>query len=93
MIMQVFSVLDKAVGAYLPPVFARSRGEMLRSFSQAVNTPDHQFAKHSVDYTLFQIGTWDDNSGMFQPMEPQRILGAIEVLEEAGNFPESKRVS
>lgn len=32
MIMEMYVVYDRAVQAYLQPVFVRSRGEMLRSF-------------------------------------------------------------
>lgn len=76
----VCSVFDKAVGAYLQPYFARSKGEAIRSFSDACGDPQHQFNKHSIDYMLVELGYWDDSSGVFQCHEPVRILGAHEVL-------------
>lgn len=80
MITQCFSVRDTAVGAFLPPFFTRSKGEAIRSFSEACNNAEHQFAKHASDYTLFFLGAFDDNSGLFTPCEPERILSAMEVL-------------
>lgn len=75
-----FSVYDKPVGAFLPPFAARTVGEAERMFSTACSDPSHQFAKHSADYTMFYVGEFDDNSGIFHPCEPQRLLSAIECL-------------
>jgi hypothetical protein len=80
--LQVFSVYDKAVGAYLQPFFSRSKGEALRSFTSACNEDKHQFNVHSSDYVLFDIGEFDDASGLFSPREPSRIISAIECVAE-----------
>lgn len=82
MILKMFSVYDSKVGAYLSPVFARSTGEMLRSFEAAVNDSGHQFCKHAEDFTLFEIGDWDDQKCMFVLKETPVSLGvAIEFLK------------
>lgn len=87
MIMEAYSVLDKAVGTFLPPVFVRARGEMLRSFMDAVNNPEHQFARHLDDYVLFYLGEFDDVSGLFRPREPERVAGARECVLAASQSP------
>ncbi|QCQ84738.1 nonstructural protein [Blackfly microvirus SF02] len=79
MILQVFSVLDKAVLAFLPPFFVRSKGEAIRSFSDACQDKEHQFAKHMTDYVLMYLGEWDDKSGAFVSCEPERVVAAHEV--------------
>lgn len=80
--LQVYSVFDRAVTAFLPPMFVRAKGEMLRQFQSAVNSPDHQFHKHLSDYTLFYLGEFDDAGGVFSAIEPLRVVSASEVLEE-----------
>jgi len=80
MIMEMYVVYDRAVQAYLQPVFVRSRGEMLRSFQSAVNSADHQFNKYAADYTLFYVGSYDDASSMFEGVVPERVISALEVL-------------
>jgi len=79
----VFTVLDNAVGAYLPPFYARSRGEAIRSFTEAANAPDHNFKKNSRDYVLYELGSFDDVSGMFDTGEPDRVLAAAECFIDA----------
>lgn len=81
MIMHVFSVYDAAVSAYLPPFFCRSRGEAVRSFTEACNNREHQFWKHAGDYHLFRLGEFDDANGTFTCGVPGRVLSALEVVE------------
>lgn len=76
----VFSVLDKAVGAYLQPFYSRSAGEALRSFTDAANDEKSQFARHAEDYVLYKLGEFDDNTGFFHTGEPERIRSAFECM-------------
>jgi hypothetical protein len=75
-----FAVFDKAVGAFLPPLFFRSKGEAIRAFMEAVNNPEQPFGKHALDYTFMSIGAWDDATGIFESVDPVRVLGASECV-------------
>jgi len=79
--MMVFSVFDKIAGAFLPPFYARSRGEAIRSFGEAANDPK-RFLRHAADYSLVYHGEWDDNSGVFVTVDPERIIGAHELIDD-----------
>lgn len=79
--MHIFSVYDSAVGAYLQPFFSRSMGEAIRSFQDAVNDPKTQFNSHTMDYTLFLLGSFDDGGGVFDSHPPERVRSAVELLE------------
>lgn len=85
-----FSVFDKAVGAYLPPFAARSKAEAMRSFADAVNDEKHQFFKHVLDYTLMHVGGFDDESGLFSVLDPERVISGSECM--ADPFTAEKRV-
>lgn len=90
--MYVFSVFDKAVGAFLQPFFVRSRGEALRSFTDAVNDPKSQFHNHLLDYTLVCHGEFDDGSGLFSSGEPERIVSAVECYDRPNDSGDVKPV-
>lgn len=93
MISEMYSVFDGAVRAFLPPFFVRSRGEALRSFTEACNDGKHQFAKHSADYTMFFLGGFDDSSGTFDcPATPVRVVAAQECIVDEDLFPPNKRL-
>lgn len=78
----MFSVYDSKVGAYLPPMFMRSRGEAIRSFETAVKSEDHNFNKYASDYTLFELGSWDDETAKFDILATPLSLGvAVEFLQ------------
>ncbi len=62
MILKMFTVYDAKTEAYLSPFFMRSKGEAMRSFEEAANDVNHAFFKHASDYTLFEIGQFDDNN-------------------------------
>lgn len=81
MIYETFAILDTAIGAFNTPIFVRSRGEAIRSFQDACNDEKSQFYRHSRDYILYCLGTYDDSTGTFgQLREPERILSAADAL-------------
>lgn len=82
MMLQVFTVHDKAVNAYLQPFFCRSRGEAVRSFTEACNDPKNNFNKYSMDYVLVHLGEFDDVAGLFVTSDPLRVIGARELVED-----------
>lgn len=82
MILQVYTVFDGAVGAHLQPFFCRSKGEAIRSFSEACNDRGKAFYNHPLDFTLVFLGEWDDAGGLFTSYPPLRVISAVECREE-----------
>lgn len=82
--MQVYSIHDQAVKAFLLPFFVRARGEAIRSFTAAVNDEKSQFNRNYGDYTLFYLGDYDDTEGVFYSAQPQPepVVRAGDVLED-----------
>ncbi len=72
---KIFSIYDQKAYAYLPP-FTLPRTEMAeRTFHDCVNSPDHAFGRNPADYTLMELGTYDDNKGLITPYEVVRTIG------------------
>ncbi len=79
--MFVFSIFDSKADAYLLPFFSRNRGVALRQFMSAVQDESSDFHRYAGDYTLFEIGTWDDNEGLLTEHNAKVNLGvAIQFL-------------
>ena len=78
--LQIFSVHDAKVSAFLPVFQARTPAEAQRSFADAVNSPDHQFGKYPEDYTLFRLASFNDESGMIEP-DKSSICNGLEVKQ------------
>ena len=62
----VVSILDHATGAYSRPVFVPTEAAAIRSFRDEVNRDDasNDLFRHSGDFDLFRIGTFDDSTGL-----------------------------
>lgn len=80
----VFTVYDSKAEAYLQPLFVKSKGEAIRSFSDEVNREDSLLFKHVEDFTLFQLGSWDDQTAQFDlNPTPVAVGKAIEFLKKS----------
>ena len=60
-----FSIFDSKAGVYGRPFFFQSAGVAMRVFGDMVNDANEPVARHPEDYTLFQLATWDEDSGKF----------------------------
>lgn len=72
--LRAFCVRDEKAEAFLPPFFLHAIGQAMRAFADSVNDPAHQFGKHPEDYSLFEIGSFDDALGRFEPFESPRCV-------------------
>lgn len=70
------SVKDRAADAYGRPMFVPSVGVAIRSFSDEVNRddPDNQLNKHPDDFDLYELGEFDDNTGLFALHDQPKLL-------------------
>lgn len=79
MISKIFTVFDTKVEAYLTPFYMKSKGEAIRSFTEACNDPQTMFFKHPEDYVLFELGDYSDSDASFCLLPSPRSIGcAIE---------------
>lgn len=84
---RIYTVYDAKAEAYLLPYYAKTIGLAIRSFEAAVADPNHDFGKYREDYTLFELGFYDDEKAEFEMLEaPRPVMGALEVrLAEVEN--------
>lgn len=75
----MFTYFDSKGGFYSKPMFTRSKGEAIRSFSDEVNREDSYLAAHPEDFTLFELGIFDDcDCSMELLSTPNSVGKAIE---------------
>lgn len=80
MIIKYFSVFDSATLAFLPPFAAPAAGAAIRSFQDAINDEKHEMSRHFLDYTLFELGSFDDSSGAFTSLDlPSKLCSGADV--------------
>ena len=73
---KIVTVLDSKAEAYLKPLFFKSKGEAIRMFENEVNgNHDTMLSKHPEDFTLYEIGEWDERSGKLTILEAKIAIG------------------
>lgn len=81
--MKVFSVYDSKAEAYILPFYERTTGLAIRAFSNAANEPEHGFCKNPADYTLMEVGEWNEMEGRFEPLHANKNLGTALEMKSA----------
>jgi hypothetical protein len=76
MILQIFVVKDRATDQFGNPMFLVAKGQAIRSFSDEVNrsAPDNQIFQHPDDFDLFELGSYDSNTGVFETHVPTLVV-------------------
>lgn len=65
--MKIFSIYDEKAEAFLQPFFMETVGQAERALIDCMSDENHNFARHSADYTLFQIGEFDQSTAVITP--------------------------
>jgi len=76
----IYTIYDVASGAYGRPFFCQADREAMRSFTDISVDAEHPVGQHPSDYTLFRIGTYNDNTGIIEGKPPEKILTALEAI-------------
>jgi len=80
MILKAFSIRDSKSETFNIPFFKRAHGEAERDFSAVVRDPKTSPGQFPEDYDLYYVGHYDDNTGVFEPLDtPQHMLKGTAV--------------
>ena len=74
--MIVCSIKDRAADAFGRPFYVPAVGVAIRSFQDEVNrkSDDSQIYAHPDDFDLFELGVFNDDSGLFELFEQPKLL-------------------
>ncbi len=85
---EIFSVYDSCAKRYLPPFFAPTIDEALRSFRKICNEPEHAFYQDASDYSLFHLGSFNAEFGtIVGGREPHNLGLAASFLHRSNVVP------
>jgi len=80
--MKVFTIFDAKADIYSQPFYALTDPAAVRTFADAVNTPDSPYNRHPEDYSLFSIADFDDRTGFINSYPQQHLGQAVNLLDE-----------
>ena len=77
-VLRMYALYDDGVKAYLRPFWSDYKANAQRSFRQLVNQTDNRdnmVANHPDQFTLFELGVFDEQSGIFSSHPIPLTLG------------------
>lgn len=85
MIHRIYAIFDAAAGVYMPPFHMQRDNQAIRAVQDVVNSKDHPIAQHPHDYTLFHLGSFDDNLGVYLNNDPgpRALTTALALVNKA----------
>jgi len=80
----MFAVKDKALDTYSSPFIQATVEAGLRMFRDAVlfNSEQNHYQRSPEDYTLYMIGTYDDEKAEVVSTENTAMQSAVEIMAE-----------
>jgi len=79
----IISVKDTAAQAFGRPIFVPAIPVALRGFRDEVNRTDSKddLARHPDDFELYEIGSFDDATGIIEVIEPRLVARAKDLKD------------
>jgi len=74
---KIVCVRDRAADVFGQPNFVNQIGAAVRSFADQINgekRPDNPFAMHPEDFDLYEVGTYDDETAVFDTFTPKQLV-------------------
>lgn len=64
--LEIFSIKDRQLDAFMQPWCAQAIGQASRMFTDEVNNKEGAMNKHPEDYDLYHIGRFDQRTGKIE---------------------------
>lgn len=89
MIHQVFAVFDSKARCFAIPFFMKHEDLAVRAFSTACNDPQLDLFRHAEDFSLFHLGTFDDERAVFKSFDHPVNLGLAATFKGVSHASQS----
>jgi len=80
----MFVIYDSKADAYMQPWFLTTEPMAARVFSDLINDPESNAGRHPEDYTLFNIGNFNDQTAEINWNAPVTLGNGIQFIQNTG---------
>lgn len=77
--LKIYSVRDSKTEAFARPFFLQNDQVMHRAILGAKMDTESAMSKHAEDYSVYEIGTFDEDSGQIESKPPEFKLNLIDI--------------
>lgn len=81
MILKSFALFDLKSGAFSTPFFFPATGLAVRAIQDLANDRTTTVGRHPEDFALYELGSFNDGSGQFDPSVPVHLATVVQILE------------
>lgn len=78
---KLYSVFDKKAAVYCAPFLAHNMASAIRDLSRAANDPQSVVGQYPSDYELYEVGDWDENTGVIEARSVTFVVNAASLTE------------
>lgn len=80
----IFAVRDRAADVFGTPMFGVSKGTIIRGFGDEINRkdPNNQLNKHPEDFDLYELGSYNDETGLFDCGSPRQVAVGKDLVRD-----------
>jgi len=75
MITKIYAVFDQKALMYTNPMIYQNEAVAIREFAGIANDPESRIGKNPEDYSLCEIGEYNDVSGILMPIDSPKTVG------------------
>lgn len=92
MLLGVFCLFDSVAGSYGTPFFTHNRGSAIRGIrAQVEQDKTSMLSRYPADFQLYDLGTYEEDSGLFHSTTPVFIINVKELVTEADDVQQPQR--
>ena len=78
----ICAVRDSAIDGYLQPMYVQKSQQAVRAFTKEVNNPQSPMYDTPDDYSLYEIGEFDSDTGATTSITPIRLIRGKDCKHE-----------
>lgn len=83
--LRMFAIRDTKTEMFHPPFYAHNEGHALRIIQDMAMSEGSQLGRHPSDYSISEIGSFDDHTGEVVGSIPRGIMFVDELLKGDSN--------
>lgn len=80
---KMFAVYDAKAKMFAVPFFMQTLGMALRAFQDITGDPNTMIARHPEDFTLYEIGEYDDSTAEVVAKNPMQMIAVASEFKTA----------
>ena len=83
---KLYVIRDTKMLTYRNPVACPNVAVMTRELTEVANNPESPFSKHATDYELYEIGEFDEKTGLIIGQEQPVFILTLSELQTPLNL-------